>query len=297
MAASLNKLQLIGNIGAAAEVRAAGESSVASFSLATTERWKDRETQERKERTEWHRVEVWGGLAGVVSQYGRKGGLVYVEGKLKTEKYTDKEGVERYSTKVRADEVTFLDREDKKGAGASLNMIQLIGRLGADPEMRYIPTGTPVASFSVATTETWKDRRSQERVEQTEWHRVEAWEGLAEIVSEFGRKGGLIYVEGTVRAEKYTDKDGIERYTTKVRATRVTFLDRAPKDGEQSDDGAGAPEQERGDQQQGGEGAGAPAAQAPAAAQPAAASAPADAARKPYDLNRFRKGAKAAAAS
>lgn len=303
MAASLNKVVLIANTGTAVDLREAGDSKVASFSVATSKRWRDRETQERMERTEWHRVEVWGGLADVVHKYGRKGGLVYVEGSLRTDRFTDKNGVERFVTKVRAGEVKFLDHEDRKGSGASENCVSLIGHFGAAPEVRAAGDGS-VASFSLATTERWADRKGGgERREHTEWHRIEAWDALAKVVGEIGAKGRLAYVVGELITEKFTGSDGVERYTTKVRASQIKFLDRAPRaeDGERagtgrdrgdSDDTSGgygfdddAPFM--GDVEQ--EPARAASAPAPRAAAPAAAPASAPAPRRAYDPNRFRR--------
>ena len=108
---------------------------------------------------------------------------------------------------------------------ASLNKVQVIGNIGQDPEVRYIPNGTPVASFSVATSERWTDKAGQKQ-EKTEWHRCEAWGRLAEIVGEYAKKGSQIYVEGSLTTEKYTDKDGIDRYTTKVKAQSIQLLDK-----------------------------------------------------------------------
>jgi single-strand DNA-binding protein len=107
--ASLNRIQLIGNIGQDPEVRQAGQSSVVTFSVATTDRWTDKGGQ-KQEKTEWHRVEAWGRTAEAIAEFTRKGSQIFVEGSLTTEKYTDKDGIERYSTKVKAANVQFLDR-------------------------------------------------------------------------------------------------------------------------------------------------------------------------------------------
>lgn len=107
--ASVNKVILVGNVGATPEVRDAGESQVVTFSLATTERWTDK-GGEKREKTEWHRVEAWGRLADVVGQYTDKGSQLYIEGSLQTDKYTDKDGVERFATKIRANTIQLLDR-------------------------------------------------------------------------------------------------------------------------------------------------------------------------------------------
>jgi len=107
---------------------------------------------------------------------------------------------------------------------ASLNRTTLIGNLGADPEIRYLPDGAATATVSLATTETWKDKTSGERMEKTEWHRVVFFRGLAEIVSEYLKKGSQIYVEGKLRTRKWTDKNGVERYTTEIVGREMQML-------------------------------------------------------------------------
>lgn len=107
---------------------------------------------------------------------------------------------------------------------ASLNKTQLIGNLGADVDSRFMPDGTPVATISLATTEVWKDKTSGEKKERTEWHRVVFFRGLAETVAKYLGKGSQIYVEGRLRTRKWTDKDGIERYTTEIIADEMQML-------------------------------------------------------------------------
>lgn len=120
---------------------------------------------------------------------------------------------------------------------ASLNMVQLIGNVGADPELRYIPNGTATTTISVATTEKWKDRESGELQERTEWHRIVFFGKLAEIVGEYVRKGASLYVQGHLRTRKWTDKEQVERYTTEVVAGEMKMLDKRPEsDDPQSDD-------------------------------------------------------------
>lgn len=110
MARGVNKVILVGNLGNDVELRyAANGSAVANLSLATSESWKDKETGENQERTEWHRVSMFGRLAEVAGQYLKKGSKIYVEGKLQTRKWQDKEGVERYTTEIVANEMQMLD--------------------------------------------------------------------------------------------------------------------------------------------------------------------------------------------
>jgi single-strand DNA-binding protein len=105
---------------------------------------------------------------------------------------------------------------------ASLNRVTLIGNLGADPEIKTLQSGDKVANISLATTESYKNKAG-ERVDETEWHRIEFWGKLAEIVEKYLRKGDSIYVEGKIKTEEY-EKDGIKRYTTKIRATQMQML-------------------------------------------------------------------------
>lgn len=114
--ASVNKVILVGRLGKDPDVRAVGESSVANFSLATTESYKDRKTGEKKEITEWSNIVLWGGLAGIASKYLHKGDLVYIEGKLRTRSW-EKDGVTRYMTEVIGDNMTMLSGK-KDGGGA-----------------------------------------------------------------------------------------------------------------------------------------------------------------------------------
>lgn len=111
---------------------------------------------------------------------------------------------------------------------AGVNKVILIGNLGADPEVRQTAGGDSVVNFRLATSESYKDRATGERHEQTEWHSVVAWRGLADVVGKFLHKGSRCYVEGKLRTRKWTTKDGEDRYTTEVVAEELTLLDKAP---------------------------------------------------------------------
>lgn len=106
-----------------------------------------------------------------------------------------------------------------------LNKATLIGRLGADPDIRHLPSGDQVVAIRMATTRRWKDKNTNERKEETEWHRVVFFGGLAKIVAEYVTKGSLIYVEGRIRTQKWQDKDGQDRYTTEIVADGMHMLD------------------------------------------------------------------------
>jgi len=118
MARGINKVILIGNLGNDPDVRyTAGGAAVSNISLATTESWKDRESGEQQERTEWHRVVFFGRLAEIVAEYLKKGSQVYVEGKLQTRKWTDKDGNDRYTTEIVANEMQMLGGRPSSSGG------------------------------------------------------------------------------------------------------------------------------------------------------------------------------------
>jgi len=106
---------------------------------------------------------------------------------------------------------------------ASVNKVILVGNLGRDPEVRYMPSGDALASFSIATTDNWKDKNGQKQ-ERTEWHRISMFGKLAEIAGEYLKKGSSVYVEGRLQTRKWQDKEGNERQTTEVVADRMQML-------------------------------------------------------------------------
>ncbi len=106
-----------------------------------------------------------------------------------------------------------------------LNKVMIIGNVGSDPELRYMPNGNPVANFSVATTENWKDKQTGEKQERTEWHRLVMYNRLAEICGEYLRKGSKIYIEGSLRTRKWQDQAGVDKYMTEIIASEMQMLD------------------------------------------------------------------------
>jgi len=151
---------------------------------------------------------------------------------------------------------------------ASVNKVIIVGNLGRDPETRYMPNGEAVTNVAVATTESWKDKNSGEKKELTEWHRITFYRKLAEIAGQYLKKGSQVYVEGRLQTRKWTDKDGVEKYTTEIIADTMQMLgSRQGMGGGASDDGGsyggggGAPAR----QSSGGGAAGGGAARAPAA--------------------------------
>ena len=107
---------------------------------------------------------------------------------------------------------------------ASVNKVILIGNLGRDPEVRYAASGSAICNVTLATSRQWKDKTSGERQEETEWHRVVFYDRLAEIAGEYLKKGRPVYVEGRLKTRKWTDKDGVEKYTTEIVATEMQLL-------------------------------------------------------------------------
>jgi len=106
----------------------------------------------------------------------------------------------------------------------SVNKVILVGNLGRDAELRYTPGGAPVATLNLATTEVWNDKTSGQKQEKTEWHRIVLWGKSAESLSEYLTKGKQIFVEGRLQTRKWQDKDGHDKYTTEIRADRITLL-------------------------------------------------------------------------
>lgn len=105
-----------------------------------------------------------------------------------------------------------------------VNKVIIVGNLGNDPEVRYTTSGTAIASLSIATSESWTDKQSGEQQSRTEWHRVKMFGKLAEIAGEYLKKGRQVYIEGSLRTDKYTDKSGVEKYSTDIIASEMQML-------------------------------------------------------------------------
>ena len=152
-----------------------------------------------------------------------------------------------------------------------VNKVILIGNLGSDPELRYTGSGTAVCNFSLATSESYKDRDGNQ-VENTEWHRIVAWARLAEICGEYLKKGRQVYIEGQLQTRQWEDKDGNTKYTTEIKAREMQMLggrddnggggnyggggdsyDQSPSPQRQSNNGGGRPQQQRQPQSSGGD--------------------------------------------
>ncbi|TDJ45484.1 MAG: single-stranded DNA-binding protein [Gammaproteobacteria bacterium] len=105
-----------------------------------------------------------------------------------------------------------------------VNKVILVGNLGKDPETKYMPSGDCVCNFSIATTESWKDKSSGETIEKTEWHNIVMFRRLAEVAGEYLRKGSQVYIEGKLKTRKWQDKSGADRWTTEIEAREMQML-------------------------------------------------------------------------
>lgn len=112
----------------------------------------------------------------------------------------------------------------------SLNKVMLIGNVGKDPEVNFTPSGIPVATFRLATSETWKDKDGNQQ-EHTDWHTIVAWRGLAEVIQKLVHKGSKIYIEGKIQTRTFDDKEGNKRYVTEIVAENMLLLDSKNREG------------------------------------------------------------------
>lgn len=123
----------------------------------------------------------------------------------------------------------------------TVNKVILVGNLGKDPETKSLPSGSALTSIRVATAEGWKDKQTGEQKEHTEWHSVVFYDRLAEIAGQYLKKGSQVYIEGSLRTRKWTDKEGKDRYTTEIKASEMQMLGGRPGGGSSSDYERGAP--------------------------------------------------------
>jgi len=132
---------------------------------------------------------------------------------------------------------------------AGVNKVLLIGRLGKDPEVKYSQGGSAFCSFSLATSESWKDKQTGEKKERTEWHNIIMFGKVAEIAGEYLKKGSQVYLEGSLQTDSW-EKDGVKRYTTKIKCHQMQMLDKGEGRGESRGDNAGKPDFGEHDQSQ-----------------------------------------------
>jgi len=129
---------------------------------------------------------------------------------------------------------------------AGVNKVILVGNLGKDPEVRFLPNGGAVANITIATSESWKDKQTGEQKERTEWHNVVMYQRLAEIAGEYLKKGSKVYLEGSLQTSKWADKEtGQDRYKTEIKASQLQMLDSKPQGQQQGDGFQQAPAQQQ----------------------------------------------------
>jgi len=126
---------------------------------------------------------------------------------------------------------------------AGVNKVILVGNLGKDPEVRYLEGGSVVANFTLATSESYKDKTGK-RIDQTEWHNIVVWRGLAEVAEKHLKKGSQIYLEGKIRSRTWDDKEGIKRYTTEIVGDTFTMLGKRDEQNQNKESQAAAPSQQ-----------------------------------------------------
>jgi len=215
--AGVNKVILVGNAGRDPEVRfLPSGNSVANFTLATTENWANKDGG-REDRTQWHRICAFGRVAEHCAKSVFKGKPLYVEGRLQTRQWEDKEGVKRYTTEIVASQVQVLD--DTGDVGKAI----LVGRVEKTPEVRQLPSGTDVANF-VLLTRSSRQGNDGSAEERTESHRVAAFGKTAEVCGKYLTPGKLIYVEGRIQTRAWQDKDGAARATTEIVVSNMQML-------------------------------------------------------------------------
>ena len=244
MAGSLNSVMVIGTVEADPEMRFSQEGvPVTNFTVGVNRHWRDREGNPQ-ESTDWLHVVAWDKLAESCNAHAPKGTSVYVEGHLKTRNWETQDGQKHYRTEVIANSVNLVARAPADGSSdegqvtessgdadalpvAALNRVTVIGNVGRDPEMRSLPSGTQVASFSVAANRRWRDKEGNSQ-EETEWVRVSAWDRLAEICHQYAVKGRQVYIEGRLQTRSYEGRDGQKRQWTEVRANTMMLLGSRP---------------------------------------------------------------------
>jgi len=230
---SLNRIHVLGYQTQPVEVRTTPSgASVTDLNLVVPYTFTSNEGETLTGKS-FFTVTVWGRMAETAGQFIKPGGQVFIAGRLQTDSWDDNEsGEKRNKTKVVALDMLMTDPKDGQmpaPSGAKLitdmcNRAEVIGNLGQDPEMRTTPNGKNVITFSVATNERWKDKNSGEMQERNEWHRVVAWDGLADEINQHIRRGNRVYVSGRLQTRAWETPDGKKRTTTEIIAEQVTLL-------------------------------------------------------------------------
>lgn len=221
---ALNRVQLIGVLPRDPEMRFTPSGTpVTSFTVLSYRGWTN-DSGEHQESPEYTNVVVWSKLAEICSQLLKTSSKVFVEGRLQTRSWDDQDGNKRYKTELIADDMVLLSgRADDQAdagepaitSGQSLNRVQIIGNIAREPELRYLPSGTPVATFVVATNRSWTNSEGS-RQESTEFHNVVCWNKIAEQVSKDIKKGQKVFVEGRLQNRSWEGEDGVKRYKTEA---------------------------------------------------------------------------------
>jgi len=229
---ALNRVQLIGVLPRDPELRyTPNGTAVASYTVLTYRGWKDGDGS-LKSSPEYTNVVVWSKLAEICNQLLVAGSKVFIEGRLQTRSWEDQEGVKRYKTEVIADDMVLLGGRAGSGPAMTeneitirpaecLNRVQVIGNLARDPELRYLPSGTAVTTFVVATNRTWTNSEGV-RQESTEFHNVVCWNDVAEHCSKDITKGQKVFLEGRLQNRSWEGEDGVKRYKTEIVASYIT---------------------------------------------------------------------------
>jgi single-strand DNA-binding protein len=205
-------------------------TAVTSFTVLTSRGWKD-DDGNNQSSPEYSNVVVWSKLAEICNQLLIAGSKVFIEGRLQTRSWEDQEGVKHYKTEIIADDMVLLggragtvdpisESEIAIEPDECMNKVQVIGNLARDPELRYLPSGTPVITFAVATNRSWTNSDGV-RQESTEFHNIVAWNELAESISKSITKGQKVFIEGRLQNRSWEGDDGVKRYKTEV---VVSFL-------------------------------------------------------------------------
>ena len=242
---NLNKVQLIGHLVAEPEMRYNDKGdAITNFSVASGYTWSGENEDEEHEETEVFHITVWGKKGELCNQHLTKDVRVYVEGRQTSRPEDAGHGAGSQTSRIIAQDVILLGDKRAKGSGLEkdLNRIQIIGRLGRDPEARNTAQGKLVVNFSVATGGKWKDRRSGREIDDTEWFQIVAWDRLAEICKSYLKKGKLVYLEGRLKTRKWTDRNDQDRYTTELIARDMLML--SGREGEGGSGSSARPERE-----------------------------------------------------
>jgi single-strand DNA-binding protein len=212
----MNKVQLVGRIGSEVELRyMPNGDAVLNITLATEKSWIDRLSNEKKAKTEWHRIVAFKHTAKLIAEYYKKGDILFAEGELSTRKWTNTQGQEQYTSEVTLHQLDF-----------SKNTVLVVGHIGIDLIPKALPSGGTVLNFTIATKQTWKNKQTQQKEEKTEWHSVVAFNKQAEIIAQYFSKGAKIIIEGELQTKKWTPQNGLDQYKTEIKLSQFHFAEK-----------------------------------------------------------------------